>query len=485
MASSAPDPSPLAPSESPYLEGGYAPVQHEIVARDLPVHGELPRDLAGTFVRTGSNPRFHPVGHYHFFDGDGMLHTVQFEDGRACYRNRWVRTEGLAQEEAAGRALFTGILEPPDLRRPGGPYKDTGNTDVVFHAGQLLALWWLSGKARVIRLPDLETLGNQDWNGRLFRSISAHPKVDPRSGEMVFFDYALRPPFLTHGVISADGELLHQAPIDLPGPRLQHDTAITERFTLLFQMSMVGDRRQKGRGRMPLRMEREEPARIGVVPRFGTNEDVRWFEVEPFFMYHVVNAWEEGDRIELLGCRIADPVVGDPRNPASRHPVPALGNLRLAPTFHRWSLDLSDGSVREEQVDDVLTEFPRMNDGVLGRRSRYSWHPRLARTETLLFDGLVRYDLETGATAVHAYPPGWYGGEPSFAPREGGSGAEDDGYLATFVQEEATGRSELHVLDASDVAAPPVARIPVPQRVPTGYHTRWVPAAALAGQRPL
>ena len=220
------DLSAYKPSKSPYLEGGYAPVDREITAGDLPVRGTLPRDLEGVFVRTGSNPRLHPVGHYHFFDGDGMLHAVHFEDGRATYRNRWIRTEGLAAEKAAGRPLWTGILEPPNAAHPGGPYKDTANTDLVFHAGQLLALWWLSGRARVIRLPGLETLGDQDWNGRLARTVSAHPKVDPRSGELVIFDYSPLPPFLTHGVVSPAGELVHQAAIELPGPRLQHDIAI-------------------------------------------------------------------------------------------------------------------------------------------------------------------------------------------------------------------------------------------------------------------
>ena len=485
MTSTATDLSALSPSDSPYLKGGYASVLHEITAPELVVQGELPRDLSGVFVRTGSNPRFHPVGHYHFFDGDGMLHAVHFEEGRASYRNRWVRTEGLAAEQAAGRALWTGILEHPDYRRPDGPYKDTANTDLVFHAGQLMALWWLSGKAHVVRLPDLETLGTQTWQGRLSRSISAHAKVEPRTGEMVFFDYAPRPPFLTFGVVSAAGELVHHAPVELPGPRLQHDIGITEHFTLLFDMSLQPDAGRRQAGQMPLSMARDRASRIGVVPRFGSNDDIRWFEVEPFFMYHVINAWEEGDTIVLLGCRIANPLVGDPGNPRFEKAVPELGNLRIEPLFHRWRLDLATGQAREERLDDVVTEFPRMNDAFLGQRSRYSYHPRLAPTLTFLFDGLIRYDVEGGATVVHDYPQGWYGGEVSFAPRAGGSGAEDEGYLLTFVQEEATGRSELHVLDAADLAAPARARLAIPQRVPTGYPTRWVPTAELARQRPL
>ncbi len=485
MASPASDPSRFAPSESPYLEGGYTPIGHEITAHSLEVEGTLPDDLAGVFVRTGSNPRLHPIGRYHFFDGDGMLHAVHFEGGSASYRNRYVRTEGMAAEEAAGRALYTGILERPDMRRPGGPYKDTGNTDLVWHAGQLLALWWLSGKARVISLPELETLGDQEYDGKLFRSISAHPKVDPRTGEMLFFDYSPVAPYLTHGVVSAKGELVHQAPIELPGPRFQHDLAFTDRYTLLFDMSMQWDAALMRQGKMRLKMERDAPARIGVVPRLGHDADVRWFEAEPFFMYHVINAWEEGHEIVLLGCRIADPLEGDPRNARVDRPVPALGHLRIAPSFHRWTLDLRSGSVKEERLDDVLTEFPRMNDECLGQPSRYSYHPRLAPSSTILFDALVRYDLKRGAQAVHEYPRGWYGGEVSFAPGDGRSGAEDDGYLVTFVQEEATGRSELFVIDARDVAAPPLARIRIPQRVPTGYHTRWVPAPELARQRSL
>ncbi len=474
-------PSPFAPSQSPYLEGGYAPISRELVAGPLEVTGELPRDLSGIFVRTGSNPRFHPIGQYHYFDGDGMLHAVHFEDGQATYRNRWVLTEGLAADVAAGRALSTGILERPDYRRPEGPYKDTANTDLVFHAGQLMALWWLSGKARVVRLPDLETLGNQTWGGRLVRSISAHPKVDPRTGEMVIFDYSPRPPYLSFGVVSVAGELVHHAEVELPGPRLQHDIAFTERFTLLFDMSLQPDPGRRASGEMPLVMRRDCPSRIGVVPRFGGNADVRWFEVAPFFMYHTVNAWEEDDTIVLVGCRIPEPLSGE----GASHGAPLLGNLRIAPFFHRWRLDLARGEAREEVLDDVLTEFPRMNDALLGRRSRYSYHPRLAPSETFLFDALIRYDLDGGAPVIHEYPRGWYGGEVSFAARDGGTGAEDDGYLLTFVQEEASGCSELHVLDAADVAAPARARIAIPQRVPTGYHTRWVAAAEVKHQRPL
>jgi carotenoid cleavage dioxygenase-like enzyme len=474
------------PGSSPYLTGGFAPVDTEIVAHDLDVIGDIPSDLRGIFVRNSSNPRFEPPGRYHWFDGDGMLHAVHFEDGRTTYRNRYIRTEGLAADEAAGRALSTGIMERPDFTRAGGPYKDTGNTDLAFHAGQLLALWWLSGQARVIRLPDLETTGTQTYGGTLGRSISAHPKVDPRTGEMIFFDYAPLPPYLTYGVVSADGQVTHHAPIDLPGPRLQHDIAITEHFSILFDMSMMFDPALLLRGQARLAFFPDKPTRFGIVPRFGTSDDVRWFEGSPCFMYHTINAWEDGDEVILIGCKIDTPFVDDSQEGSldgqAADRWPAIGLLRIAPRLHRWRFNLRTGNLTEERLDDRPTEFPRMNDGWLGTPSRYSYNGRVAARDVLEFDGLVKYDVTTGASVPRDYPRGCSGGEVSFVPRAGAT-AEDDGYLITFVTEEASGTAQLHVLDAQNIAAEPIARVCIPQRVPTGYHTRWVSAPDLAAQR--
>jgi len=189
-------------------------------------------------------------------------------------------------------------------------------------------------------------------------------------------------------------------------------------------------------------------------------------------MYHTINAWEDGSRIVLLGCRITNPLADDPPSPR-RGTSPTIGFLRLEPALYRWTFDLATGTVREEQLDDTFAEFPRMDNRVLGRRSRYSYHGRMAPAPTMYFDGLVKYDTDSGVRWSYAYPPGWFGGEVAFAPRIG-SGAEDDGYLVTFVAE-ATGASEVYLFDARNIVAGPVARLAVPQRVPTGYHTWWVP----------
>ena len=467
---------------SPYLTGSYEPVQTEITADLDVVAGSLPDDLTGCFVRNSSNPRFEPKGRYHWFDGDGMLHGVQLGGGEATYRNRYIATDGLADDIAAGEALTAGILEQPDLTRPGGPWKDTANTDLVFHAGQLLAVWWLGGDPHVIRLPDLETLGIQTYDGKRRCGLSAHPKVDPVTGEMVWFDYQPIPPYLTYGVISPDGELVHQAEITLDGPRLQHDIAITEHWSVLMDMSMMWDPDALAAGRVRLGFFPDKPTRFGLIPRYGTDADVRWFDAEAMFMYHTVNAWEEGDEVVLVGCRIDQPFATEADAAGT---VPTIASLRLAPAFWEWRFDLRTGTTRERQLDDALAEFPRMDNRRLGRPSRYSYHQVCAPRSTLQFEGVTKYDYLDGCSAeTHRYPDGWFGGETVFAPRTASS-AEDDGYLLTFVADEATGASELHVLDAEHPADDAVCRLSVPQRVPTGYHTWWVDSTDVAAQRAL
>ena len=467
----------------PYLEGNYAPIDTEIDAVDLRSIGGVPRDLAGMFVRNGANPRFAPRGRHHWFDGDAMLHGVHFEDGRATYRNRWVRTSAFLAEEKAGEPLWGGVTERPDFTNPRGPFKDTSNTDLVYHAGRLMTLWWLGGEAYVVDVPSLATRGTETWGGKL-KTLSAHPKVDAVTGEMMFFDYKPFPPYLTYGVATPAGEVAHLTTIDLPGPRLQHDMAITEHHSIFLDLSMMWDPKLLAEGKTRVGFFRDKPTRFGILARHAPGSAIRWFEASPCYMYHTINAWEEGDKIVLVGCRIDNPLAGDPGNPTGGREAPTIGFLRLDPRLCRWTFDLVTGAVTEEQLDDTPGEFPRMDNRVLGRRSRYSYNPRLAAAPTLLFDGFTKYDTDTGRSWLHRYPAGRFGGEVVFAPRVG-SKAEDDGYLVTFVVDEASGASELQVLDAAHVGEEPVARLPIPQRVPTGYHAWWIPSDELARQRPL
>lgn len=462
-----------------YLDGIFAPVTDERDDLDLEVIGELPAGLDGMFVQNNPNPRQPPPGAYHWFDGDGMIHGVMLRDGRATYRNRAIDTRGTAAEAAAGRALWGGILDDFDPTTAGPHDKNTANTDLVWHGGRLLALWWLGGEPYEIAVPSLATRGPLDFGGTLDGGVAAHPKVDPVTGELVFFDYDVyRAPHLTYGVASQDGRVTHRTPIEIPGARLFHDIAITPNHTILLDLPMLWDPIKLAQGKRRVRFDRSLPARYGIIARHGDGSTVRWFEGPPCYIYHTVNAWEETTpaghtRIVMTACRIEDPI---PRVPHAEEPhIPRLYFLRMRPCFYRYTFDLGTGQMTEEQLDDRLTEFPRMNEDHLGRPTRYGYHQRLAAEPRLLFDGVIKYDGDRAA-AAHDWGQGRFGGETAYVPRPGGT-AEDDGWLTAFVTDRATGHSELHVLDAPTMQL--AARVKLPRRVPIGFHTHWVPGAGI------
>lgn len=459
-------------SASPYSLGSFAPVADELSATELEVVGEIPRDLFGAYVRNGPNPRFPPEGHTHWFDGDGMLHAVYFEDGAARYRNRWVRTPELAADEAAGRARWRGLMEPvKENPKPG--YKDTANTDVLYFGGDLVALWYICGQPFRLDPATLETAGTLAGP----RRMSAHAKVGA-GGDLFWFDYGPRPPYMRYGVVDRGGELAHQVDIDLPGPRLPHDMAITESRAILMDLPVFVPPEAAAAGRWITRFHPEVPARFGVIPHRGAAGDVRWFEAEPCYIYHVVNAWDEGDRVVLVGCRVADPMP-EP-DLADGEWARMMANLRITATLHRWTFDLASGETREEPLDDLNCEFPSINAGYTGRRSRYSVHMSFADTSTLRFDGLVKYDTDTGASRRVAFGPGRFGSEAPLAPRVGAE-AEDDGYLVSFVHDEREARSEVVVYDAASLDPEPLARVLLPRRVPLGFHACWAAQVSFGG----
>jgi carotenoid cleavage dioxygenase len=460
--------------ENPYLHGVYAPTVHETTAVDLPTQGEIPGDLCGAFVRNGPNAVFPPANLYHWFDGDGMVHGVYFRDGKASYRSRLVRTAGLADELRVGKALWPGVMGPFDLGAPRHYIKDTANTDVIWHGGALLALWYLCGTPYRLDPLTLDSLGTEEFGGKRTTTVSAHPKVDERTGELCFFTLGeFEPPYMTYGVVDKDGELVHQIPIDLLGPRAPHDLTITERFTILHDFPFfhdVGVLRE--RGYRVARFHAELPTRFGVVPRRGTPDQLRWFEFEPCYVLHMVNAWEEGDWIVMDGCRQPDPTIE--RRPQDGALASMLGYLRIRAHLHRWRMNLRTGETSEAPLDDRNVEFPLPDTDLYGVKTRYSYCQHLPRDmHTVDFRSLVKYDHLDGSAVCFDYGPGWNGGETVFARRPG-TASEDDGYLITIVSSEETLRSECWVLAARSVERGPIARIPLPARVPLGFHAKWI-----------
>jgi len=469
--STATDPSLIGTAEdNPYLAGVFAPIRHEVTADRLEVVGEIPEDLNGVYIRNGPDPRYDPRGRYHWFDGDGMLHAVRFSNGKASYRNRWLRTRAWGREDDAGRVLWSGIMEPRDDNPPDRPLKDSANTDVVFFRDRVLALWYLCGEPYGVNPLSLETHGPESFEGTLPCTVSAHAKVDEQTGELFFFDYGVRRPYMRYGVVGPSGTVTHLEDIELPGPRLPHDMAITENHAILMDLPLINDPQASREGRHKIVFERSMPARYGVIPRHGRGDEIRWFEAEPCYVYHTVNAWEEGDEIVLDTCRVTRPA---PPDDAAGPLAKMLAYLRLDAHLHRYRFDLRTGATKEERLDDANIEFPTMNLGRLGRPSRFGYMMHISPEPSLLFDGIVKYDTEKNSSDVYRFGPGRWGSEAPFAPRPSAV-AEDDGYLVSFVVDESTGLSEVEILDAADISAGPLARVKLPVRVPIGFHALWV-----------
>ncbi|MFM6319096.1 MAG: carotenoid oxygenase family protein [Dolichospermum sp.] len=450
---------------NPYLQGNFAPINTEITTDTLEVIGELPPELSGMFVRNGPNPQRNPIGQYHWFDGDGMLHGVQFNDGKATYKNRYVRTKGWNIEHEAGKAIWTGMLEPPQLDNPYGISKNTANTALVWHNKQLLALWE-GGAPHHISIPDLETIGEYTYNDQLVSAFTAHPKVDSVTGEMMFFGYGFRPPYLQYGIVSSQGELLSTVPIEIPMAVMMHDFAITENYTIFMDLPLTFSMERMQRGEPMLIFEKHRPSRFGIIPRHGDNSNIRWFECPSCYVFHTLNAYEVGDEVVLIACRmnstnvlISNDTYSDP--------------LEGIPFLHRWRFNLSTGTVTEEQLDDVPGEFPRVNENLLGRKTQYGYLGKIVSGQNPLFDGVIKYDFENGTSQTHEFGKNRYGGESVFVPSPNAT-AEDQGWLVTFVYDENSQRSELLVINAEDMTSEPIARVIISQRVPYGFHGTWI-----------
>jgi len=429
-----------------HLRGNYAPVREEVTAFDLDVAGAIPPELSGMFLRNGPNPRsgWSP----HWFAGDGMVHGVRLEKGRAkWYRNRWVRTRLFENPELPFVSL-EGVADRTII---------VANTNVIGHAGRIFALVENGLPTELTR--ELDTIGTNDFDGRLTTAFTAHPKRCPRTGELHFFGYGFFPPYLTYHVLDAAGALVRSVEIPVGGPTMMHDFAITERHVLFLDLPVVFELDIALAGGFPYRWSDSYPARIGVLPRGGDVAALRWFDVEPCYVFHPWNAYEDADgKIVLDVARYPELWRDSAHHFDSARP-------------HRFTLDPRDSSVREQALDDRTLEFPRIDDRLGGAPHRYGYAVAAEAGVDSSFSGLLKYDFERGTCQEHDFGPGRASGEGVFVAA--GSG-ETDGYVLAFVYDEARNSSALVILDAGDFAAPPVAEIALPQRVPFGFHGNWV-----------
>jgi carotenoid cleavage dioxygenase-like enzyme len=405
-----------------HLTGAYAPVLEERTLHDLAVIGEIPRDLCGTYVRNGPNPRSGTSPAW--FAGEGMLHGVRLEAGRArWYRSRWMRKRG-------------------------------PNTSVVSHAGRILAL--AEAQLPVEIDAELETVGRFDFAGGLQRSMIAHPKKCPTTGELLFLSYGREIPHVTYYRADAEGRIVHRAPIGVPAATYMHDMGITDRYVVFWDLPVLVE---DWGSPQPLRWSDDYRSRIGVLGRDGRDEDVVWFDVQPGFISHCLNAYEDGTHVVL-------DVVRAPR-------------LMTACELYRYALDLRTGRVTENVLDARFVDFPRVHPSREGRPYRHGYAVELSDWGTGTWQRAVlrKYDVATGTSCAHDFGPARMPGECALAPRAGAID-EDEAWAITFVYDRAREAGDLVILDASRFEGDPVATIRLPCRVPIGLHGAWIPDPA-------
>ncbi|MBV8850661.1 MAG: carotenoid oxygenase family protein [Methylobacteriaceae bacterium] len=459
------------------LTNNYAPITIKCEAEFLPVKGELPRELRGTLFRNGPNPQF-PVAdpRNHWFTGDGMLHAFTLAKGRAAYRNRWIRTAKWQAEHDAGRALFAGFGGD---RLPGAPavqVKDEGvaNTNVVWHAGRLLAL-------EEAHLPieidprTLATDGQRDF-GALRGPFTAHPKIDPVSGEMIFFGYGASGPLsagMTYGTMDSSGAVTRFERFDAPYASMVHDFVVTARHVLFPILPLTASLQRAMRGGPPFAWEPEKGAAIGVLPRGGAIGDMKWFRGDAAYVFHVMNAWEDGDKIYADVMQFEEPPLFPHADGSA--PDPMKSRARLC----RWTFDLTANTDRftQDYLDELTGEFPRIDDRRAGLKHRHGWYACAApgRQHRDSFDAIAHVDAESTKRNLYLLPDGDATSEPVFVPRATDA-EEGDGWLLAVIWRAAERRSDLVVLEAGDVERGPIATVELSHRVPFGFHGNFVPA---------
>lgn len=452
-----------------FLSGIYEPVSDERDDTDLRVTGAIPAALRGSFLRNGPNPQFPPRGRYHVFDGDGMIHGIDLADGRARYRNRYIVSSGLQVERELGRAVYGGLAEftmpEPEIAERGGIVKNTANTNIIRHGGRLLALMEAGPPTELSS--DLETLGTIDFDGALAGPMTAHPRTDPATGDMHFFGYEPFPPYLRYHVANAAGALVRTEEIPIGRSVMMHDFVITENHVVFFDLPALFDVSAMLEGGAGFRFDADAGARIGLMPRSGTGADTRWYDIDPCYVFHFVNAWERDGAVVIDGCRAPQLPV------AFGDDAPPSGDVE--PRLHRWTVDPAAGTVSTQRLDDRAADFPRINDDYTGRRNRWSYlgHTRSWDGDEAVFDGVTVRDNDADTDVSFTYGSTSVSGEAVFAADPDGT-EENDGWLLNFVTDLADNSSRFSILDARDVEAGPVADIHLPRRVPFGFHGNWM-----------
>lgn len=455
---------------NPYLAGNFAPIRSEDDF-DLEVTGEIPAGLRGALFRIGPNPQYEPRNpeQHHWFGGDGMVHGFYVADGKVSYRNRYARTPKWELEHEHGRALFGAMgnpltTDPIALGAEGG----VANTNIVFHAGKLLAL----EEAHHPFEMDLKTLESRGYAREFEGKVTAHPKIDPVTGEMIWFAYGVGPMPLSagmsYGLTAKDGSLVRRQDFQAPFASMAHDFMVTENHVLFPVLPLTASLERAMSGRPPFAWEPEKGSYVGVMRRDADVSTMRWFNTEACYVFHPLNSWEAEGKIHCDVMRydvapLFPKADGSPGDKASARLV-------------RWTFDLDGASdaIKEEPLDDLDGEFPRVDPRVETRQHRHGWYAAdPTNAKTIKQSAIAHLDLKTGKRQLYELTGGDMTSEPVFTPRSA-TAEEGDGWVTAVVYRAGEDRSDLLVFEAQDIGKGPIATAKMPRRVPFGFHGNWV-----------
>ena len=430
----------------------FLPVSEEVTETDLAVEGTLPPDLNGLYVRNGPNPWQGSTDH--FFMGDGMLHGVRLERGEAkWYSNRYVQTPLLYKEPGL-------LLSPPALA------DNMSNVSLIYHGGKLLSLGE-AGWAYEINPDDLSTRGVANYANKLQTAMTAHPKIDPDTGTMHFFGYNVFKPYLTYHQASAAGELIKSVPLKTNGPAMMHDFAMTENYVIFMELPVLFSMAKAiTMDPFPFGWDDDAVCRMGVLPKDGAAGDMKWFDIPTCFIFHTMNAYEQGDEVVLDAARYDALWVKGSRD------------FNRPAYLSRYRLNMRLGTSTVTRISEQAMEFPQINRRQWGRNYRYGYSLTIGMEDGHVdYDGatgFMKFDVQTGASQRYDFTSGASPAEPLFVPAVDAAD-EDHGYVLSYVYEPSTNSSDLWVMEAEDISKGPVAKVKLPVRVPFGFHGVWMP----------
>ncbi|XP_004292849.1 PREDICTED: carotenoid 9,10(9',10')-cleavage dioxygenase 1-like [Fragaria vesca subsp. vesca] len=498
--------------------------------------GEIPADFAeGVFIRNGSNPLFGGLksavsifgeSHHTWVEGEGMLHALYFkrDDDRGSwvisYKNRYLETETFKIETKLNKPGFLPALagDAPAIiaafllnsLRFGAVNKHMSNTNVFEHSGKVYTIAE-NYVPQEVDISTLETVCNWDVNGTWDRPFTSHPKKAPSSGELVVMGTDARKPYYVLGVISADGNKVHQVDLNLKRSVLSHDIGVTPQYNVIIDHPLIVDVKRLVMGGQLMKYVKEEYARIGVMPRYGDAESVKWFEVQTNCTFHILNCFEDDDQVIVRGCRALTsflPGADGSRNPyewfskgfnfaGDHHDSAEVGYLFVH--LYEWRLNMLSGEVEERKLtgSEYSLDFPFINEQFTGLKHKYGYTQVIdSRASSLCgmakYGSLAKIYLEESNSTkfvegrggnlfpkveYHKFEDNNFCSGSVFVPRNGGI-KEDDGWIITFVHNEGTDVTQVHIIDAQDFEGETIAKLTMPQRVPYGFHGTFVSTPA-------